>query len=264
MSSAAIIVAIICLLGILVSYAFIQQTLTNKREQRLRLTNTLKSSARRMAFMLNGFPHGFLSRQLLLLIRHKQIEVYDKLTKLEPGEPRHLQELQAVTAQMSENRRQEAMPERSPLENHRQIKEARASLEELNNFIHELEQRQDVPPKLAKAYHHQVKQMALQLSVDGHCLNGGQARQSGKTKLAIHYYELALNLILREAKSQQFKTRVARLRQDLEQLRKKREEEAQLPPSSDQEHAENNDGGKQTWDDFTGDGGDWKKRNVYD
>ncbi len=264
MSTASVIVFIVVLLGVLVSYAFVQQTVQTKREQRLRLVTALKSRSRTFKFMLNGFPDGFLSKELKLLVQRSLADVSEQLSRLEPKDPQYLQDLQLMNTQMIETQRQAARSQPPILENPQQIKDVRAALEELNKYIYKLEAKQTLPRNQATTMKNQVRSLALQVSVDGHCLNGKQARQAGKVKLAAHYYNLAASLIKRESKSEALKPRLVTIQQTLEALNKRLQEEQDMSPLSDKEQAEA-ENMEDEWDKFSTDKEDiWKKKNVYD
>ncbi|MFL0799952.1 MAG: hypothetical protein K6L80_05865 [Agarilytica sp.] len=264
MSTASIIVIIVILLGVLVSYAFVQQTVQAKREQRIRLTSALKSRSRSFKFMLNGFPQGFLTKELKILVQRSLADVCEQLSKLDPGDPSHLQDLQIVNSQMAETQRQAPVSAPPTLDNPQQIKDVRACLEELHKYIYKLEAKQTIPRNQAQVFRNQIKALSLQVSVDGHVLNGNQARQAGKTKLAIHYFDLAQNLIVRESKSDVMKKRLDQIKAIVAQLKERLTDEEQSAPISaeDQDQAEEVQG---EWDKFSSDQEDiWKKKNVYD
>ncbi len=264
MSTASIIVIIVILLGALVSYAFVQQTVQTKRDQRIRLTSALKSRSRSFKFMLSGFPEGFLTKELKILVQRSLADVSEQLSKLDPNDPAHLQDLQIVNSQMSETQRQPPTSTPPTLDNPQQIKDVRACLEELHKYVYKLEAKQTIPRNQAQVFSNQIKALSLQVAVDGHVLNGNQARQAGKTKLAIHYFDLAQNLILRESKSDVMKKRLDQIKAIVEKLKERLSDEEQATPISaeEQDQAEEVQG---EWDKFSSDQEDiWKKKNVYD
>lgn len=265
MSTASIIVAIVVILGVLVSYAFVQQTVQNKREQKIRLISAMKSRSRSFKYMLSGFPDGFLTKDLKILVQRSLADVSEQLSKLDPEDSSHLQDLQMVNAQMTETQRQAAAAPTPTLDNPQQIKDVRAALEELHKYVYKLEAKSTIPRNQAQIYRNQIKNLALQVTVDGHCLNGNQAKQAGKTKLAIHYFDLAQNLILREAKSDVMKKRLEKLKAVIAQLKERLAEEQQMIPMS-QEEKEQAEEVQGEWDKFSEDASDdiWKKKNIYD
>lgn len=265
MSAASVIVAIVILLGALVSYAFVQQTVKNKKEQKIRLVNGLKARSRNFRYMLNGFPNGFLPKELTLLVQKSLIDVCEQLSRLEPKHPNHLQDLQLFSAQMSETQKLNKAATTVPLESPHQIKEVKACLEELHKFVYRMEERLVIPKTQAQNYRNQIKNLVLQVTVDSYSLNGSDAHQNGKTKLSIHYYELALNLIIREAKVETFKATVEKLKNSIASLKEKltREEHAAAPLPVEGQDAVGEEE-RDEWDKLSASEDSWKKKNVYD
>jgi len=263
MSSVNVIATIIVLLAVLVCYAFVSQTLRTKREQRNRLLTALKARERNFKFMQAGFPTDFLPRELVLLIQRNLIEVCEQLAKLNPSDPTHLQDLQHVSAQLSETQKQTRPASPVQLENPQQIKEVKMCLEELNRFIHHQEQKAVIPRNQGEAYRSLVKQLALQISVDSYSLQGRTAEQAGKTKLAIHYFDTALNLLIREGKSDLFMQSIAAMKDRIAILKKRFSEELDLQNESEVESPALGDA-QSEWSDFDEQRSHWKKKQVYD
>lgn len=263
MSTATIIVAIVSLLGVLVSYAFVQQTVQSRREKRARLLTALKARSRSFQYMLNGFPPGFLTKELTHLVQKSLAEVSDQLSKLEPENPEHLQILQDMSARMAESNRGGEDMKASTLENPAQIKEVRACLEELHKYVFRLEGKGTIKRDQAQVYRGQIRNMVLRLSVDSYWLHGNQARQAGKTKLAIHYFDLAKNLIIKENQQGAFRNKLEQLEEGLRMMKERLAEEGVPSPGTPMQGG---DGDVQNeWDKFTeNQQTDWRKKNVYD
>jgi len=263
MSSVNIIAIIIALLSVLVCYAFIAQTVKQRQDQRNRLLAALKARSRNFKFMLNGFPAGFLPKELTLLVQRGLIDVCEQLAKVEPREPLHMQDLQTVFTSMAEVQRQTKPHSAIPIENPQQMKEVKLCLEELNRFIHGLEAKHVLAQNQAETFRGQIRQLVLQLTVDNYELQGRQARQASKTKLAHHYYDLSIKLLVREGKPGQFDARIAKMKAILAGLSKQLHDEEQVTPVTDQELAEQEEIASE-WDKFDSDEDIWKKKHVYD
>lgn len=265
MSSVTVITTIIVLLAGLVCYAFISQTIRHKREQRSRLLAALKSRSRNFKFMLSGFPAGFLSKELTLLVHRSLIEVCEQLSKLDPNNPAHVQDLQTISSQMAEVQRQAKPQQNAELESHQQIKEVKACLEELNRFLYSLERQGRCNKASADSYRNQIKQLVLKVTVSSYELNGRAAAQASKTKLASHYYTTALNLLVREGRAGQFDQKIKSFKEIIAKLEKQLEAEG---PTSDiaPEEAAEQAGIDGEWDKFSSDDDNspWKKKQVYD
>lgn len=263
MSTATIIVAIVSLLGVLVSYAFVQQTVQSRREKRARLLAALKARSRSFQYMLNGFPPGFLTKELTHLVHKSLAEVSEQLSKLEPENPEHLHTLQEMSTLMADANRSSEDAKGSALDNPAQIKEVRACLEELHKFVFRLEEKRSIQRNQAQVYRTQIRQMVLRLSIDSYWLHGNQARQAGKLKLAIHYFDLAKNLITKENQQGAFRNKLEQLEEGLRMLRERLAEDGGSP--SDAAAASDDESVQNEWDKFSeNQRQDWRKKNVYD
>ena len=244
-------------------YAFITQTIQRKNEQKKRLLAGLKGRSRTFKFMLSGFPNGFLSKELTVLVQRSLAEVSEQLAKLDPDDPKHLQDFQIATAALAEKHKESGTHTPPQLETHQQIKEVKACMEELNKFIVRLQDKNTISSTQAKNYKLQIAQLMLQITVDGYELHGEKAISVGKTKLSIHYFEIALNLLIKDGRTGHFQKRVDSLRSKLKEQRARLAEEDPNAILSEDERNEQNEV-KEAWDKIS-DGEDlWKKKNVYD
>ncbi len=223
----------------------------------------LKARSRNFKFMLNGFPQGFLQRDLTLLVQRSLIDVCEQLTRLEPKEPGHVQDLQLVSTQMAETQRHAKPTAQVSLENPQQLKEVKLCLEELHRFIHQIESKSILSSNQADGYRNMIKQLVLQITVDGYVMQGRLAQQSSKTKLAFHYFDLALKLLQRESKVGQSPERLAKLKTTHQELQKQLQAEQEEVPVNEQEQAEAEEIASE-WDKFGSDENVWKKKNIYD
>jgi len=262
MSSANAIVTIIILLAVLVCYAFIVQTLKQKREQHKRLLAALKARSRNFKFMLNGFPQGFLPRDLTLLVQRSLIDVCEQLSRLEPREPSHVQDLQTFSTMMAETQRHAKPSHPVTLNSAQQIKEVKLCLEELHRFIHNLEERLVLNRTQAENYRSHIRQLVLQITVDGYAIQGRSAQQANKLKLAYHYFDLALKLLVREGKPGAFAERVEQYKLALQNIAAELSGE-DAEGLSEQELAEQLEIA-QEWDKFGTTEDIWKKKHAYD
>lgn len=261
MQTISIIIFIVILLGALLCYAFVVQTLKNKREKLGRLTSALKNRARTFKFMLDGFPKGFLPKDLTLLVQRSLADVCEDLAQLEPENPAHMNDYQNISAQMTESQRQPKPTKPVLLNNPQQINDVKKCLEELNKFVNALEAKKTVSPPQSAEYRQQIKQMVLKLTVDNYMLQGGKFRQNGKTPLALHYYELALNLMLKEGTAGQHDAQISQIKSILQELKQEPKQEHQdSSPNSATKTEETAD----EWSEYAKTDSSWKKNNIYD
>lgn len=265
MSSVTVITSIIVLLAGLVCYAFIAQTISQKRQQKDRLLTALKTRVRNFKFMLSGFPPGFLPKELTLLVQRSLMHLLEQLSKLEPGNHSHNEDLQTVAQQMAETQRLPAQTTSQPsqIENAQKAREIKACLEELYKFIFHLEGKKNLTRAQADVYRAMIRHLVLQLTVDSYVLHGRIARDKAKLRLAVHYFDLALKLMLRERANGQFDGRITQMRaaiNDLEgRLANASEDTMEMPEVEGGDQAAINS----EWDKFAQEQS-WKKKQVYD
>lgn len=262
MSSITVIAAIIVLLAGLVCYAFVAQTLTHKRQQRERLANALKVRVRNFKFMLNGLPSGFLPKELVLLIQRSLMQILEQLTKLEPKQESYTQELQSVAQQMAETQRQPSQTVTTgPLDSAQKAQEIKACLEELYKFIFQLEGKKGMTRSQADVYRNMIKQLVLQLTVDSYVMQGRVAKDKDKLRLAIHYFDLALKLMLRERANGVFDARITQLQATIAELESQVGDSplTQASIAGELEH----ENFTEQWDKFDKEDS-WKKKQIYD
>lgn len=262
MSSVAVIVTIVVLLALLVCYAFVSQTLANKREQRDRLVNALSLKARNFKFMLSGFPQGFLPPELTMLVQKSLLEIFNQLVDLEPENEQHKVELQNLSQQMNDARRQPSRQANVRLENPQQISEVKACLEELHKYVFQLEEKGRIPRANADAYRSSIRELVVNITVDSYYIAGKQALDKEKPRLALHNLQLALKLMERERNAGNFDQRIAELQQQCTTLEEKvAEEDATTNPGlqePDEQTLLNEE-----WSEF-GHSEQWKKKQLYD
>lgn len=265
MSSVVIITSLIVLVAILVCYALIAQTLAHKRQRRERLMTAISAKVRNFKYMLNGFPQGFLPKDLLMLVQRSLIDLYEQLVDIDSGNPTHKQDLQAISLQLNETQRQTRQHQQVSIENPQQIKDAKACLEELHKFVFQLEQKGVVNRANADAYRSTIKQLVLQITVDSYMVSGRAAKGGNKTRLAIHYFTLAHKLLCKEGRGGQHEKTIAQLAITIKELESHLIEEeptaivptAQLPSIEELETSA-------AWDKFKTGEASWKKKQIYD
>lgn len=263
MSSVVVIIVIIVLLASLVCYAFISQTLAQKREQRDRLIGALSLKARNFKFMLSGFPKGFLPPELSMLVQKSLMEIYNQLSELEPENNSHQSELQALSQQMNDSRRQDTSQGNVSLDNPQQISEVKACLEELHKYIYQLEEKGRIPAQTGDAHRTSIRGLVVSLTVDSYSIAGNQALDKDKPRLALHNLELALHLMERERQSGNFDQRISDLQTQCAALSKRITEEGAETTTPETE-PEDQEGLEGEWDEYANKDGQWKKKQMYD
>lgn len=258
MSTTTIIVAISVCLVLLVTVAFVLQQLEKNSREKKQLVAALKTRARNFEQLLNGFPDGFLGRDLRLLVCQCLNETFDQLIRLEPRSPEHRQQQEQLAALRQQL---QAAPEQPPgnpqLLDPNQIQAVQKLLHTLLNVVHHLAQGGRLLPAQAAEHTRQIQRLTTRVALDGHLGTARQAQQAGKPRLAAHHYRLAVEKMAKNnadggytAQIQAYQQRIA----DLEAM-------ADHQPEPTAEAAAPAD---EAWKEFDQNRDAWKKKSVYD
>lgn len=263
MSSIYITSSIIILIGALVCYAFVSQTLEKKRKQKQRLLGALKNRIRIFKYIISGFPADFLPKELSILVHRSLVQACEQMAQLDNSDPQHLNDLQLYTGFLEDLKRKNKPAKRVKLESAQQIKDVKRALEELNKYLQRLEAKGTINKNQLAGHTAQIKKLVLQISVDGYLINAKQAHQAAKLRLAHHYYTLAHKLLLRENTEGVFSAQIEKLASVISQLHEQlRDDEPEYEETEEQAtmKAEASD----EWSSFDKSDDNWKKKNVYD
>ncbi|MBX2809949.1 MAG: hypothetical protein KTR20_15105 [Cellvibrionaceae bacterium] len=265
MTQVYIIAGIIMLISVLICYIFIRQTIVKRRRERARLHRALDKRAKDLIQMLNAFPTNFLPRDLLIFLFRCIVDVYEQLSKLAPDELEYLDNFKLYTAQMeTAMRAPKDSSEEVVLQSSSQINEIRQYLNYLGRFLQKWMQRGNISAKQYGGYKELIKRLIVQLMVDNYTLSAKQATQMDKAKLAIHYYMLAKNMLVKEGLIASRRERLQFIDEEIQSLEQRLEEEGQatseVAASASAEQAEEE---QKQWEQFEEEA-DWKKKNVYD
>jgi hypothetical protein len=218
----------------------------------------LGAKVRNFKHMLNGFPAGFLSKDLTILVLRSLIDLYEQLVGTDPDSSQYKQDLQATSQQLNDIQRQNRPVAPVAIENPQQIKDAKTCLDELHKFVFQLEGKGALNRTQAETYRNQIKQLLLQITIDAYLFSGKHARQGNKTRLAIHYFGLAHKLLVKENKAGGQDKKIAGLTQILQELEEKLQAEeprASVIKPPDDTEAE--------WTKIKPEDS-WKKKQLYD
>jgi hypothetical protein len=256
--STQIIVAIAGLgLFLLVAIAVAMQSIEKKRKENTRWLALLKARARNFDYMLNGFPNGFLGRDLQILVCKSLQDVYQQLSVLQPKDKTHRGSVETLSTQIA-TLGQSNSGTGVTLSDKSQIVEVQKRLKGLYSYIGQLSSAKRIAPAEAQAYAAQVKRLMLQTTVDG--INGAitEALANGKILLALHNLKMVIEKLVKEngggehtAVINKYTLKVQELKQQLGSQDKKAEQR------SDEQDAQ--------WDSIGKDDDDtWKKKDLYD
>ncbi len=266
--SAYVIAGIFLLLILLAGYLFISHSIEKKRIQRQRLITALR--ARRNAFrdLATGFPQGFLSNDLTGLLYRALIDCCEQLSRLEPNDPTHAENLSLYTNLLAAQKDNTATS-KVRLDNPQQIKEANHLLQELQKFVAQQAALNNINQVQTEAYSDQINRLVLQITVDGHVFNARQAQQIGKIRLAVHHYGLARKALTSGNGKQLFDKQIAQLDSVIAKLQEKAdagsEAAGDTPPSATTPKIPLDDAStSKEWKQFEEENAKWKKKSIYD
>lgn len=256
------LVATIVLLSALACYAFISQAIEKKRVQRQRILTTLKTKHRNLVYLINGFPPNFLTSDLLSLMYRALIDTCEQLSKIEPKDQQHLDDILLYTNQL-DTLPTNNVTQRVRVDNPQIMKEIRQHLHELQHLLAQQEALKVINKVQFGAYIDQVKRLNLQMTVDAYLYHAKQAQQAAKLRLAIHYFTLAKKLLIAENTTRAYDKQIAQLDEITYKLEEKAHltGEVELTASS----AAIVDPAAKEWEKFTPpDDKAWKKKQIYD
>lgn len=257
MSTTTIIVAISVCLFLLVAVTFILQQIEKNNREKKQLVAAMKTRARNFQQLLTGFPDGFLSRDLRLLVCQCLNDAFDQLIRLEPRNPQHRQEQDELAALRQQV---EAQPDQAgagaPLLDPNQIQAVQKLLHSLLNVVNHLGQAGRLLPAQATEYSRQIQRLATRAALDGHLGGARQAQQAGKPRLAVHYYRLAVEKMQKSNADGSYTNQIQSCQQRIAEL----EAIADKQPDTDVEANPTDD----AWKEFGQDRDAWKKKSVYD
>lgn len=247
---------------LIAGYLFLSHSIQQRRLRRQRLVTALRARRNSFIELATGFPKGFLAQDLNNFLYRALIDTCEQLSRVEPNDPQHTEQMAFYTAQLNSQQSGDPLP-RIRLDNPEQIKEARQLLQELYKFIQQQASLKLINGVQAEAYTDQIKRLVLQMTVDNHIFNARQSQQVGKIRLAIHYYNLARKLLLSENGSHIFDKQITQLDAVVKAL----EEKAQTDTSTqatEPESSQSPQEGSKEWDKFSEQNATWKKKNLYD
>jgi hypothetical protein len=260
LSTEAIILLLVVSMAALIGAAFVMQTIERNRKERIRAESQLRRRRENLVYMLDHFPPHFLSTDLKGLVCKSIIDVYEQLLKIAPRNKEYQEGLQAIARRWDDIRSGKG-PSYQPLDNPGQVRDTKALLGLLNNFITRLFETGAITKLQAADYSRQLKQLYSQTTIDQYAIAARKAENEQKYRLAIHYYQSAVDKIRKSSLD-------AAMHEHSEAYRRRIEELTALLPAvtdtdslSELEAAERD----KEWSAFVGqDDDDWKKRKIYD
>ncbi len=263
--SAYVITGIFLSLILLAGYLFLSHSIEKKRVQRQRLITALRARRNSFRDLATGFPSGFLAHDLTSLLYRALIDCCEQLSRLEPGDPTHAENLNLYTTLLA-SQKENSPSTRVRLDNPQQIKEANHLLQELNKFVAQQAALHNINQVQTEAYTDQINRLMLQIAVDSHVFNARQAQHIGKARLAIHHYALARKTLVANNSNHLFDKQIAQLDSVMAKLQEKAMNAGATtgtapPPTSSPSPTDQT---SKEWRQFEEENEKWKKKSIYD
>lgn len=265
--SAYVIAGIFLLLILLAGYLFLSHSIEKKRVQRQRLITALRARRNSFRDLATSFPNGFLSNDLTGLLYRALIDCCEQLSRIEPNEPTHAENL-SLYSNLLASQKETAAQNKVRLDNPQQIKEANHLLQELHKFVMQQSAQNLINQVQTEAYTDQINRLILQITVDGHIFNARQAQQIGKVRLAVHHYSLARKALAADNRGHMFDKQIAQLDTVMAKLQEKVEVHGETAatdePATAPKTPANSDQTSKEWKQFEEENEKWKKKSIYD
>lgn len=254
MSTPIIIGLVALLLAILVGVAVTLQTIEKNNREKRRLEASLKARARNFQHLLEGFPKGFLNRDLQLLICKCLKEIYSQLIKTNPKNSIYLKNKTVFEQLIETTKAQSSNEQNVSLDNNEQIKEIQKLLQSLYGYIGILNKNRSLSNDEANTYGQQVKALMMKTSLDALNNAVNHAISQNKPRLAIHYYHMIINRYEKENANGHYNQQIEHYKAEIDKMESEVTAQKQRRQEADEE-----------WDKaLSEEDGSWKKNAVYD
>jgi hypothetical protein len=219
MATSTIIIAVFACLFILIAVTFTLQQIEKNNAEKSALIAALKSQTRNFQQLLDGFPEGFLSRDLKLLVCQCIAEGLDQLQRIDRSNPQHQQQ-QRQLAEQTKQLQAQAGDQRQyqSLDNPAQMQEVQKLLNSLFNVVQRLHQNKRLNTAQAEAYAQQVQRLTTRVALDSHLGTAQQALSERKIRLAIHHYGQALEKMTKDNADGLFSAQISAYQQRIVEL----------------------------------------------
>ncbi len=252
MTTTMIIIAIAAILFVLVVVVFTMQQVEKSNRERQALAASLKSRNRSFQYLLEGFPDGFLSRDLKQLVCRCLLEGLEQLAKLEPRDPQLRQQQQQLQEKIGQLAQQPDNNSYQPLTNPAQVQEVQKLLSSLANVVQKLGEGGRLQPAQSQHYGMQIRRLATRVALDSHVTAAQGAEREGKPRLAEHHYRLAVDKMMKDNGDGFFAAQIVNFQQRIAALENTPNETPGAAPADD------------VWKEFGEENQDWKKKSIYD
>jgi hypothetical protein len=219
MATSTIVIAIFACLFVLIAVTITLQQIEKANAKKSALIAALKGQVRNFQQLLEGFPEGFLSRDLKLLVCQCISEGLDQLVRIDKTNTQHLQLQRQLAERVTQLKAQPAdQSQYQTLNNPAQMQELQKLLNNLYNVVQRLYQNKRMNAAQAETYSKQVQRLSTRLALDTHLNIAQQALGDHKPRLAIHHYGQAIEKMSKDNGDGAFTAQIEAYRLRCEEL----------------------------------------------
>jgi hypothetical protein len=219
MATSTIVIAVFICLFILVAVTFTLQQIEKSNAEKSALIAALKTQTRNFQQLLDGFPDGFLNRDLKLLVCQCIAESLEQLLRVDRSNPQHQQLQRQMTERTAQLQAQPAdQGQYQNLNNPAQMQEVQKLLNNLFNVVQRLYQNKRINVAQAETYSAQIQRLVTRVALDAHLNAAQQAMGERKLRLAIHHYGQAVDKMSKDNTDGLFTTQIATYQQRMQEL----------------------------------------------
>jgi hypothetical protein len=219
MATSTIIIAVLACLFILVAVTITLQQIEKANAKKSALIAALKGQTRNFQQLLDGFPEGFLNRDLKLLVCQCITDCLDQLLRIDRGNPQHHQQQRQLTERIAQLQSQPAAQSQyQNLNNPAQMQEMQKLLNNLYNVVQRLYQNKRLNSTQSESYSKQVRRLATRLALDTHLNTAQQALAEHKLRLAIHHYGQTIEKMGKDNEDGSFTAQIEAYQQRIQEL----------------------------------------------
>lgn len=263
MGTETIVTFIIAGLLIFVGTAFVIHTVEQNRREKKRLETSLYKRAANLQHMLDNFPENFLGNDLKALICKSLLNIYEQLINIGSSKTQCNAKVTDINQHLQTLAAENSNKPYQALENAGQIKEVKDQLNMLYGFINQLSAQNSISKAQAESYTCQLKVLLSQTAIDNYVIAARQAEAQEKFRLAIHYYQAALDKLEKENLSGAYHQHALDYQKRIADLRPLNDQQQVVSP--DDKNKEADTASNAEWDNFMDTNEDeWKKKSVYD
>lgn len=244
-------------LFVLIAIAVALQGIEKRRKEKRMLENALNNRARNFQHLLDGFPQGFLSRDLQVLVCKSLADAYEKLCRVDSSNRTYAKQRALNEERLSQFREKAATQQAVHLSDLVQIREVQKLLSHLHKFIAKLMDAKRITGQEAKTYSQQIRALILQTTIDATQIQISEALGQSKPRLAIHHIQSAIEKLTKENVGGRFGAQIAGFQQQLAELES-------LAAADEQASQGRREEADKEWDELNKPDDSWKKKALYD